>query len=286
MDDGTKTDWRLPQEMIADLKADSARWETDAVRRTDQGYPRGNYFHNDYHMPDYHKPSQGPNVHSTNLSSSYAQSAPIHEPRQSQSAVPSPPPTYSAPPPSQPSYMDSYPPQPPYGTSQSPSYSSPPFSTPSSYSVPHSHSPFQASQSPYTPQQTPPFTASAQPAVTADMHHPSYKYTSSGYGYEGGWNNAPRTYPGTGYDAEPDYSPATTGTGYPTTTASDHRMPAMPAMSGINGLNGMSGMNGMNGVPGMSGIPPIPGMDSRYPPESTFSDRNRPQQPRDNRRPR
>ncbi|GAB1195780.1 hypothetical protein APSETT444_005043 [Aspergillus pseudonomiae] len=30
-------------EMIADLKADSARWEADVLRRADQGYPRGSY---------------------------------------------------------------------------------------------------------------------------------------------------------------------------------------------------------------------------------------------------
>ncbi|THC90254.1 hypothetical protein EYZ11_010281 [Aspergillus tanneri] len=57
----------LTSEMIADLKADSARWEADVIRRADQGYPRANY----------------------------ASSA-IHEGRQTQG--PSPPPTYSAPP--------------------------------------------------------------------------------------------------------------------------------------------------------------------------------------------
>ena len=278
--------------MIADLKADSARWEADAVRRTNQGHPRGSYYHHDYHMHDYHHvpSSQGHNMHPGSLPpGSYAQSAPIHEPRQSQPPGPSPPPTYSAPPSSQPTYMDSYPPQSQYGASQTPPFSSPSYSTSSSYTVPHSHSPFQAGQSPYTPQ-TPPFTNSAQPAVSAEIPS-SYKYQNSGYGFEGGgtggggggWNNAPRTYPGGGYDSEQDYSPVTTGSGYPATTVSDHRIPPKPSMSGMNGMNGMPGMNG---VPGMPGLPPMSGMDNRYPPESTFADRNRQQPPRDNRRPR
>lgn len=276
--------------MIADLKADSARWEADAVRRTNQGHPRGSYYHHDYHMHDYHHmpSSQGHNMHPASLpQGSYAQQAPIHEPRQSQPPGPSPPPSYSAPPSSQPSYIDSYPPQSQYGTTQTPPFSSPSYSTSSSYTVPHSHSPFQAGQSPYTPQ-TPPFTNAAQPAVSADVP-PSYKYQNSGYGFEGGgngggWNNAPRTYPGGGYEPEQEYSPVTTGSGYPaTTTVSDHRIPAKPSMSSMNGMNGMPGMNG---VPGMSGLPPMSGMDGRYPPDSTFADRNRQQPPRDNRRPR
>lgn len=218
------------------------------MRRTDQGHPRGHYYHNDYHMQEYHLPSQGPTAsYGTSVPpASYGTTAPVHEARSS--TGPSPPPTYSAPPP-QP-YMDSYATN-PYGPSQSPPY--PTHSTPSSYPTSHSHSPFTPGQNPFPSQQMPPFTTSAQPAVSADIH-PSYKYTSSGYGYEGGWNNAPRTYPGAGYDTETEYSPATTGINYPATTAVDHRVP-------------------------------VPGMGLRYTPESTYSDRNRPQpQPaRDNR---
>ncbi|OJJ83052.1 putative transcription factor RfeG [Aspergillus glaucus CBS 516.65] len=264
----------LTSEMIADLKADSSRWEADVMRRKDQGHPRGHYYHNDYHMQqEYPLPHQGPNVlpptygHGASVPpapsygtsvppASYGTSAPIHEARSS--TGPSPPPTYSAPPPQQ--YMESYATN-PYGQAQTPPYST--HSTPTSYpathsnhsnhsthSTTHSHSPFAPGQNQFpSQQQIPPFTTSAQPAVSAEIH-PSYKYTSSGYGYDGGWNNAPRTYPGPGYETETEYSPITTGVNYPATTAADPRMP---------------------------------GMGLRYTPESTYSDRNRPQPARDNR---
>ncbi|KAF9891189.1 hypothetical protein FE257_004753 [Aspergillus nanangensis] len=193
----------LTSEMIADLKADSARWEADVVRRADQGYPRGSYTH-DYSM------SHAPNM----ASATYASSS-IHEGRQQQG--PSPPPAYSAAPPTQ-SFVD------PYGQ---PSYQqqtqSPPYPATSSY--PSNHSPFGQSQNPYNPQM-PSYSAPNQPPVTSDVHQ-SYTYTTAAaYPFENGRNNAPR-YPGPGYDTESDYSPVTTGMAYPATTAQDHRMAGM-----------------------------------------------------------
>ncbi|KAI9930006.1 hypothetical protein MW887_011816 [Aspergillus wentii] len=219
----------LTSEMIADLKADSARWEADVSRRADQGYPRGSYIQQDYSI------SQPPPV-----SASYSGSA-MHEGR----PQPGPsPPTYSVPP-AQPPYMD-YPQSHPYSATQSPPY-------PTQPTYPTSHSPFGSSQNTYPPQI--PYSAPSQPAVTADMH-PTYTYTSNApYAYDAGRNNAPR-YTGPGYDAEPDYSPVTSGMPYPATTAPDPRI----------------------------------GMDPRYTPDSaTYPDRNpRPQPARETqpRRPR
>ncbi|PKX97163.1 putative transcription factor RfeG [Aspergillus novofumigatus IBT 16806] len=142
----------LTSEMIADLKADSARWEADVMRRADQGYPRGSYIH-DYNV------RQAPNV----VPAPYASSS-IHEVRQQ--GGPSPPPTYSQP----------------------PSQPYPPYTAPSSY--PSSHSPFAAGQNPYPPQV--PYSAPGQPAVSADMHPSYTYTSNTGYPYENGRSNAPR----------------------------------------------------------------------------------------------
>lgn len=191
--------------MIADLKADSARWEADVSRRADLGYPRGSYIQDV-------NPSQAPNNHSAN----YATSA-IHEVRQQ----PGPsPPTFSAAPAQQP-YMESYS-QSPYGGSQNA-----PYNNPSSYTS--THSPYASGQAPYPPPQVS-YSGPSQPVVTAaDMHPPSYTYSTAGggYGYEGGGRNAPR-YPGPGYDDQSDYSPVTSGMAYPTTTAPDPRIGMEP----------------------------------------------------------
>ncbi|OJJ48381.1 hypothetical protein ASPZODRAFT_1579923 [Penicilliopsis zonata CBS 506.65] len=209
----------LTSEMIADLKADSARWEADVSRRADLGYPRGSY------IQDLGK-SQAPNVHPANYAAS-----PIHELRQQQG--PSPP-TYSAAP-AQP-YMDPY--AQGYGTTPNPQY--PPATTYSS-----SHSPYGSGQPPYQPPQQ--YSGPSQPAVTTTDMHPTYTYTSNtGYGYEAGRNNAPR-YPGPGYENESEFSPVTSGMAYPPTTAPDPRI----------------------------------GMDPRYTPDSTYSERNRPQPARE-----
>ncbi|PWY90845.1 hypothetical protein BO70DRAFT_284110 [Aspergillus heteromorphus CBS 117.55] len=219
----------LTTEMIADLKADSSRWEADVLRRADQGYPRGSY------IQDYSYSQAPPNM----ASASYAAST-IHEARPQQGG-PSPPPTYSAPPPPQ-QFVDPYA-QPVYAATQSP-----PYPTPASY--PANHSPFGSGQNPYPPPQIP-YSAPSQPAVTsAEMHPSSYTY-GTGYGYENGRNNAPR-YPGPGYEPEADYPTVTSGIAYPPTTAPDPRI----------------------------------GLDPRYTPESTYSDRSRPQPARGGEAPR
>ncbi|KAJ5689169.1 hypothetical protein N7462_003561 [Penicillium macrosclerotiorum] len=189
----------LTSEMIADLKADSARWEADVSRRADLGYPRGSYIQ-DVNLS--HTPNTVP--------ANYATSA-IHEVRQQQG--PSPP-TFSAAPAPQP-YMD------PYSQSQYSGSQNAPYNNPSSYSS--THSPYGSTQAPYPPPQV--TYSGSQPVVTtADMHPSSYTYSASGYGYEGsGSRNAPR-YPGPGYDAESDYSPVTSGMAYPATTAPDPRI--------------------------------------------------------------
>lgn len=184
--------------MIADLKADSARWEADVSRRADLGYPRGSYVQD---VKISHTPNSVP--------ANYATSA-IHEVRQQQGPSPS---TFSAAP-AQP-YMDTYS-QSPYSGSQNA-----PYNNPSSYSS--SHSPYGSGQAPYPPPQVS-YSGPSQPVVTAaDMHPSSYTYSATGYGYEGSGRNAPR-YPGPGYDDQSDYSPVTSGMAYPASTAPDPRI--------------------------------------------------------------
>ncbi|KAL4896050.1 hypothetical protein BDV59DRAFT_126878 [Aspergillus ambiguus] len=180
----------LTTEMIADLKADSARWEQDVLHRANQGYPRA----------------------------SYASSS-IHEGRQQ--GGPSPPQIYSAPP-SQTYGIDPY--AQPYPQTQSPPYPNPSSSYPPPN--PSNHSPF-AGQNPYPASQQIPYTTTSQPPVSADMH-PTYTYTSAAgaYGYDGR-NTAPR-YAG-GYEHDPDYAPVTTGMAYPSTTAPEPRIGSMEA---------------------------------------------------------
>ncbi|CAG8211982.1 unnamed protein product [Penicillium salamii] len=191
------------QEMITDLKADSARWEADVSRRADLGYPRGSYIQD---MNVSHAPNPPPANYSTSS---------IHEVRQSQG--PSPTPFTAAP---AQSYMDPYS-QSPYSGSQSA-----PYTNPSSYTS-STHSPYASGTAPYPPPQVS-YSGASQPIVTAaDMHPQSYTYAPTGYGgYDNGRSNAPR-YPGPGYDADQDYSPVTSGMAYPTTTAPDPRIGGM-----------------------------------------------------------
>lgn len=187
--------------MIADLKADSAKWEAEVARRQEMGYPgaRGTYDQDA-------RRSRSPNTPPANYASTS-----IHEIRQ---GGPSPPTTYAAPPPAP--YMDPYG-QPPYGATQNPPYPAP--------SYPSSQPSYGTGQTPYPPPQNP-YSGPSQPPVSAPDGHPSsYTYTSGtvGYGYEGR-NNAPR-YPGPGYENDPEYSPVSTSMAYPAaTTAPDPRI--------------------------------------------------------------
>ncbi|KAL1982200.1 hypothetical protein VTN96DRAFT_1626 [Rasamsonia emersonii] len=175
----------LTSEMIADLKADSARWEAEVARRQEMGY--------------------------SGARANYASSS-IHEIRQQ--GGPSPP-TYNAAPAQ---YMDPYG-QPPYGATQNPPYPPPSFpSSQPSYGTGQNPYPPPPPQNPYSGPSQPPVSA-------PDVHPSSYTYTSStvGYGYEGR-NNAPR-YPGPGYENDSEYSPVTSSMAYPAaTTAPDPRI--------------------------------------------------------------
>ncbi|KAL4954097.1 hypothetical protein BDW69DRAFT_145195 [Aspergillus filifer] len=201
----------LTSEMIADLKADSARWEADVRSRADQGYPRGSYTQ-DY---SYSQPSRNTPNYATSMGGS------MH-PELSGGQGPSPPTTYAAPP----QQYDQY------HQGGYPSTSSPPYSSAPSY--PSNHSGFGTGHNPYPPQHVP-YSSHSQPPVTSEIH-PSYTYASSGYGFENGRNNAPR-YAGPGYDTESDYSPVTTGMAYPATTAPDTRIGMEPRYTPDSGYS-------------------------------------------------
>ncbi|KAK9551669.1 hypothetical protein V6Z77_007796 [Aspergillus fumigatus] len=159
----------LTSEMIADLKADSARWEADVMRRADQGYPRA----------------------------PYAASS-IHEVRQQ--GGPSPPQ-----PPSQP-YVDPYT-QAPYGATQSPPYTAP-SSYPSSHSpFAAGQNPYPP-QVPYSAPGQPPVSADMHPSYTytSNTGYPyengrsnAPRYTGPGYETESDYSpvTSGMTYPAT-----------------------------------------------------------------------------------------
>ncbi|WEW55988.1 hypothetical protein PRK78_001423 [Emydomyces testavorans] len=183
------------QEMIADLKADSARWEAETSRRAERGYPRGNHSDIAKHA-----------TRSNSVLANYNTSS-IHESRQQA--------TY--PPATGQSYMDPYSSaQNPYPHQQNaPGYPAT-FNQPSGY--PSESAPYGSAQNPYAQGQSAPVVTSA------DMQS-SYTYTpGNAYGYADG-RSAPR-YTGQGYENDgPEYPQvATTGMGYPPTTAPDPRM--------------------------------------------------------------
>ncbi|KAK2756568.1 hypothetical protein FQN54_005461 [Arachnomyces sp. PD_36] len=193
----------LTSNMITDLKADSARWEQDVSRRTQQGYARGSY------NPGL-SASQSPN----NVSGTYSSSTIHDNGRQDVGASP----VYTSAPPPQPREAYSQPPQQhgsvagnpgyPAGYQQNPNYG-------------QNTSPYpQQTQSPYGPssQNQPPIpTPDTQYGYT---HHPGSGYPSYP---EGRPRYAPR---GDEYEQH-EYTPVTSGMpyttsagmSYPTTTA-------------------------------------------------------------------
>ncbi|KAH8701755.1 hypothetical protein BGW36DRAFT_289651 [Talaromyces proteolyticus] len=189
----------LTTEMIADLKADSARWAQEVKRRDNMGYTRGTYAHD-------LRRSGSPNTPPV----SYASSS-IHELRQKNEPSPS---TYSATP-SQ--FVDPYAQQPQYSAPQAQPFAQPAYTS--------SQSPGFGQNAYSSPPQQNPYSAQNQPPISAPDGHPS-SYTYSGnpvYSYDGR-NAAPR-YAGPGYDNEPDYSNVSSGMAYPPTTApSDARL--------------------------------------------------------------
>lgn len=186
--------------MIADLKADSARWEQEVARRADMGYSRGTY------VQDIRR-SRSPNT----PPASYASSS-IHEMRQ-QGGPAQAPPAFN-PPPNQ-YNVDPYQQQPPYGGhppqhyGQTPAYTS-------------SQSPGFPQNAYASPPQQNPYPGQNPPPISAAESHPAYTYTGQPvYPYEGR-NAAPR-YPG--YENEPDYPNVSSSMGGypPASTASDAR---------------------------------------------------------------
>lgn len=192
---------RLRQNMIADLKTDSARWEQDVSRRAEQGINRGSY-----NNPGL-SPSQSPNNHS----GTYIQSG-IRDGHQQTG-----PPVYSAPPQYEPVY--SQPPQhaPQYGSVQSnQGYMQ------YQHSPAYGHNTYPQSQSPYNPNQSQP------PISSSDMHPSSYIH-QGGPGYPPYTEGRPR-YTGPGEEYEQEYIPVTSGMSYPTTAGMAYPPTTVPDM--------------------------------------------------------
>lgn len=177
--------------MIADLKADSRRWDVEVLRRQEGGQPRGTYYDN-FNTPP------APNRLPANYDSSVRQTRPpgpypSSRPQQSQ----------------QPSYS-TYPPSQSYPAHQSPSsyqdYGNQPGYTPDSGYAP-------SGGAPYSNQSTPPVTTTEQ----------SYIHSQGAYAYPGGMSQ-PR-YSGQGYENDRDYSPVGQSTSpYPPSSGPDPRI--------------------------------------------------------------
>lgn len=182
--------------MISDLKTDSARWEHDVSRRTEQGYSRGNYKNPGL------SPSQSPN----NVPGNYVQSS-IHDGRQQAG-------------PSQ-GYNSGPPPQSHYGSVPSnQGYSMPPYQQQNLGYAQNTGAYPPQSQSPYNPPNQ------SQPPSAPDMH-PSYTH-HGGPGYPQYAEGRPRfTGQGDEFDEYREVSSGvpyatTAGMPYPSTTAPDH----------------------------------------------------------------
>lgn len=192
------------QEMIADLKNDSARWQAESMRRAEQGYPRGSYIHRD-HM------SRSPN-----MVEAHYQNSDTHMGRQQYgpSSPYGPPVGQSIVDPHGPiQYVNS---QPPHGSTQSPSYQ------PQTYTS--GNSSFPPNQ--YVPQMSYPGHGQVPSSSDPPQGYPAYTLSNSPAYYETARNNAPRyTVPGyePDQDFHPGFSPGTSGGGYPTTSVPDPR---------------------------------------------------------------
>ncbi|PGH16300.1 hypothetical protein AJ79_01839 [Helicocarpus griseus UAMH5409] len=188
----------LTPEMIADLKADSARWEAESAARRHEGQPPASGIHNQEMV----MPSE-PNRFIGDYNASDT-----HENRQRTG-----PSVAFAPSPNQ---YDGYgaPAQYSYSSAQPGPYQ-PSYSQPTTYgAVPPTYAPVGG-----------PYPAHSQPPVS------SPEYTYGGDPPYPAYNNDPRAnprYPGPGYDNEPEYAPVVTSSmGYPPTTIPDHRAPIM-----------------------------------------------------------
>ncbi|KAL1974670.1 hypothetical protein VTN31DRAFT_4874 [Thermomyces dupontii] len=199
----------LTSEMIADLKADSAKWEAEVARRREAGDSRGTY------DQDTHR-SRSPN---TTPPAPYPSSS-IPDMRHHGHGGPSPPPYAGAPPP--PSYSNQYPQQAYPGTAPVPPYTTGPMNP--------SISPYDSSQNAYAPPHPGAWSGPAPPPPVSAPDAPPGSYTFSGgnpgYPYEGR-GAAPR-YPGP-YENDMDYNPVTSSMSHPAaTTAPDARVSMDP----------------------------------------------------------
>jgi hypothetical protein len=182
--------------MIADLKADSSRWEADISRREQQGFARGSYNRDLSTSP---RPNKSPVPYDTSA---------IHESRQAMG----------------PSQQQSH------GTYVQPSNYAEPYSQSGTYASmqPTAGYPYQQqpapSTNPYTTNQTSTFTSNLQqPPVSSEPPRANaYTYTPAGYTSYNDGRTAPRYQ---GFENEPDYPPVTTGISYPPTTSASERPP-------------------------------------------------------------
>lgn len=201
--------------MIADLKADSARWEADVSRRADL---QGSYSQSN-HLPGNYPPQAEPPTSASPYQNPARASSIPNDGRQSQGRSP-PPSTQTTVQPQ--SYI--YPPHShshPHPHSQSPHNGS--------YGSPYTSGPYSSGTASYLPPQVS-YPGSSQPIVTAVGHPPSYIHTphapTDSYNeYESMYydeKNAPR-FPGPGYEQH-GYSLPSSGGPPPYPAASDSRI--------------------------------------------------------------
>lgn len=181
--------------MIADLKADSGRWDAEVDRRHERGHPRGTYF-DDLNVPS--APNRVPANYDTSA---------MRQSRQ---------PTYPSG--GQPPY-EQYPPQQGYPPHQGQPVYPPYNNTPPATTYPPEAGSYGPGPTAY-PQSThqPPVTTAEQ------QQQQSYVYSQGGYpSYPSGMTQ-PR-YQGQPYEPERDYSPVNQSTSpYPPTSGPDPRM--------------------------------------------------------------
>jgi hypothetical protein len=183
--------------MIADLRADSSRWEADISRREQQGFARGSY---NQDLSNSRSPNKIPVPYDTSA---------IHESRQA--TGPSPHGTYV---PNQ-TYNEGY--------TQSGTYASMPSMNPTAGYPGYGNQPGTiGGANPYAANQTT-YTNQQQPPVSEPQRANAYTYAQqAGYTSYNDGRTAPRYQ---GFENEPDYPPVTTTISYPPTTSASEQPP-------------------------------------------------------------
>lgn len=187
--------------MIADLKADSARWEADVARTRYERNSHGHYAGSGY-VPKHslhHAPSIPP------VTGYPVDVRPASHPS---------PPTFGAAPP-QPAYAEPYAPS---------SYAAPPAVPPYP-----SYSPYGSAQTPYVASTYP---HTVQPPPVAVAPDPVYTYTPSPtYGFENNERYTAPRYTGSTYESEPEYPVVTSSISYSGSPSADPRIGVDPRYS-------------------------------------------------------